>query len=173
MSNTQVKLSIECDNESWGDLTLELDADAAPETVANFLQYVDDGYFDGTIFHRVIPTFMIQGGGYTPEHQPKAGTRAPIKCESKNGLSNTRGSIAMARTNDPHSATSQFFINVGDNDFLNAPGQDGWGYCVFGKVVDGLDLVDRIKDVPTENNPAMGEDSKPVNAPVIAKAARV
>lgn len=171
--NPRVVLSIESSGEAWGDITIELDDEKAPGTVSNFLQYVDDGYFNGTIFHRVIPTFMIQGGGYLPDFSNKReGLRSPIECESKNGLKNERGAIAMARTADPHSATSQFFINVSDNAFLDYPGQDGWGYCVFGKVVEGQDLVDKIKDVETEPNPAMGENSQPKVAPVIAKVAR-
>jgi peptidyl-prolyl cis-trans isomerase B (cyclophilin B) len=169
----RVVLSIEQSGEVWGDVTIELDEAKAPGTVANFLQYVEDGYFNGTIFHRVIPTFMVQGGGYLPDFSNKnAGLRSPIECESKNGLKNERGAIAMARTADPHSATSQFFINVTDNAFLDYPGQDGWGYCVFGKVVEGMEVVDRIKDVPTQSNPAMGENSQPENPPVIAQAAR-
>ena len=171
--NPCVLLSIEQSGQGWGDIKLELDEAKAPGTVANFLQYVDDGYFDGTIFHRVIPTFMIQGGGYNGDFSGKRdGLRSPIECESKNGLKNERGAIAMARTADPHSATSQFFINVSDNAFLDYPGQDGWGYCVFGKVVDGMDVVEKIKEVPTEANPEMGENSKPKDPPVIAKAVR-
>ena len=169
----RVALSVAQGNETWGDIVLELDATKAPETVRNFVQYVTDGYFDGTIFHRVIPTFMIQGGGYLPGLKPKRdGLRPPIACESRNGLVNKRGTIAMARTNDPNSATSQFFINVADNDMLNYPGHDNCGYCVFGKVVEGQDVVDRIRDVETVFNPQMGEDSQPKNPPVIT-AARV
>ncbi len=133
-----------------GTIVLELDADKAPQTVANFLQYAKEGFYDGTIFHRVIDGFMIQGGGMEPGMREKP-TRAPIKNEADNGLSNARGTIAMARTPDPDSATAQFFINVADNDFLDhrAPTPEGWGYCVFGKVVEGMDVVDRIKGVPT------------------------
>ena len=133
-----------------GDITLDLDADKAPETVKNFLAYVESGHYDGTIFHRVIDGFMIQGGGFTPDMQQKP-TQAPVKNEADNGLKNARYTIAMARTNDPHSATAQFFINVSDNAFLDfkSPTGNGWGYCVFGKVVEGSDVVDRIKDVPT------------------------
>ncbi len=134
-----------------GTITLELDHDKAPVTAANFEQYVKDGFYDGTIFHRVINGFMIQGGGMLPgmvEKQP----RDSIKNEADNGLKNERGTIAMARTNEPHSASSQFFINVNDNAFLNYPGQDGWGYCVFGRVTDGMDVVDKIKGVQTGNN---------------------
>lgn len=131
-----------------GTIALELDAGKAPKTVANFIQYVQDGHYDGTIFHRVIDGFMIQGGGFEPGMKQKA-TRAPVENEAKNGLRNERGSIAMARTSDPHSASAQFFINVGDNGFLDYPGQDGWGYCVFGKVVEGMDVVEKIKNVKT------------------------
>jgi peptidyl-prolyl cis-trans isomerase B (cyclophilin B) len=135
---------------SHGDITLELDAENAPKTVENFLQYVRDGHYDNTIFHRVIDGFMIQGGGMEPGMRQKP-TRGPVANEAGNGLKNLRYTVAMARTNDPHSATAQFFINVGDNDFLNykGPSPQGWGYCVFGKVVAGQDVVDRIKDVPT------------------------
>lgn len=140
-----VKATIET---SKGAIELELDADKAPLTVNNFAAYVRRGHYDGTIFHRVMPGFMIQGGGFTPEMQQKP-TDKPISCESKNGLKNTRGAIAMARTMDPHSATSQFFINVKDNTSLDFPGQDGWGYCVFGKVTKGMDVVDAIVAVPT------------------------
>lgn len=137
-------------NTNHGTIVLELDSEKAPGTVDNFMQYVRDGFYDGTIFHRVIDGFMIQGGGMTSGMQEKK-TRAPIKNEADNGLKNERGTIAMARTPDPDSATAQFFINVKDNDFLNfrAPTQDGWGYCVFGKVVEGMDVVDNIKSVAT------------------------
>jgi len=133
-----------------GTIVLELDAEKAPETVANFLQYAKEGFYDGTIFHRVIDGFMIQGGGMEPGMREKA-ARAPIRNEANNGLSNVRGTIAMARTPDPDSATAQFFINVADNDFLDhrEPTPEGWGYCVFGKVVEGMDVVDKIKGVPT------------------------
>jgi len=131
-----------------GTITLELDADKAPITVANFVQYVKDGFFDGTIFHRVISNFMIQGGGFDQKYQQKS-TRAQIQNEAKNGLKNVKYSIAMARTSAPHSASAQFFINVADNAFLNYPGQDGWGYAVFGKVIEGMDVVDKIKAVKT------------------------
>jgi peptidyl-prolyl cis-trans isomerase B (cyclophilin B) len=139
-------------NTNYGTIVLELDADKAPQTVANFLQYARDGFYDGTIFHRVINGFMIQGGGMQAGMAEKQ-TRDSIQNEADNGLTNTRGTIAMARTPDPHSASAQFFINVADNDFLNfrAPTQDGWGYCVFGKVVEGMDVVDKIKGVPTGN----------------------
>lgn len=133
-----------------GTVTLELFDDKAPETVKNFLQYVESGFYDGTIFHRVIDGFMIQGGGFEPGMKQKP-TGAQIKNEADNGLANERGTIAMARTQAPHSATAQFFINVKDNSFLNhtAPTPQGWGYCVFGKVVEGMEVVDKIKAVPT------------------------
>lgn len=135
---------------NFGAIVVELDPVKAPISVKNFLSYVDEKFYDGTIFHRIIPTFMIQGGGMLPGMTQKP-THAPIQNEAKNGLKNTRGTIAMARTNAPHSASSQFFINVVDNAFLDYPGQDGWGYCVFGKVVEGMDVVDKIKDVQTRN----------------------
>ena len=133
-----------------GSITLELDQEKAPITSENFLNYVRDGFYDGTLFHRVINGFMIQGGGLEPGMRDKP-SGEPIKNEADNGLKNLRGTIAMARTGDPHSATAQFFINVADNDFLNhtSPNPAGWGYCVFGRVVDGMDVVDRIKEVAT------------------------
>ena len=132
-----------------GVITLELDADKAPQTVANFLAYVEAGHYNNTIFHRVIGNFMIQGGGFEPGMKQKD-TQAPIKNEAGNGLSNTAGTIAMARTSDPHSATAQFFINVNDNLFLDKEqSQDGWGYCVFGRVIEGMDVVNKIKGVAT------------------------
>ena len=137
---------------SKGDITIELNADKAPVTVENFLNYVNDGFYDGTIFHRVIPNFMIQGGGFTDQMMQKP-TQDPINNEADNGLGNDRGTIAMARTQDPNSATAQFFINHKNNDFLNfsAPTIQGWGYCVFGKVTDGMDVVDAIAAVSTTN----------------------
>jgi peptidyl-prolyl cis-trans isomerase B (cyclophilin B) len=131
-----------------GPILIELDAEKAPATCANFEQYVRDGHYDGTLFHRVIDGFMIQGGGMNADFVPKP-TRPPIENEAKNGLKNLAGTIAMARTADPHSATSQFFINVADNGFLDYPGQDGWGYCVFGRVVEGMDVVNAIKGAGT------------------------
>jgi len=133
-----------------GDIVLELDESAAPATVANFVQYVDDGFYDGTLFHRVIDGFMIQGGGFEPGLRQKS-ARGPIDNEASNGLSNETGAVAMARTADPHSASAQFFINVKDNTFLDhsAPTREGWGYCVFGRVVAGMDVVEAIKAVPT------------------------
>ncbi len=135
---------------SKGTIVLELYPEKAPKTVANFLSYAKEGFFDGTIFHRVIPNFMIQGGGFTPDMQQKP-TRAPIEIESNNGLHNERGTIAMARTSDPDSATAQFFINLKDNGFLDysAPTPQGWGYAVFGRVIEGMDVVDAIAQVPT------------------------
>jgi len=135
---------------NFGPITLELDATAAPDTVANFLRYVEDGHYDGTIFHRVIDGFMVQGGGFTADMNQKP-TRAPIQNEAANGLKNVRYSVAMARTPNPHSATAQFFINVADNAFLDyrEPSAQGYGYCVFGKVVEGQDVVDRIRKVRT------------------------
>jgi peptidyl-prolyl cis-trans isomerase A (cyclophilin A)/peptidyl-prolyl cis-trans isomerase B (cyclophilin B) len=152
---------------SLGSFTVELNPDAAPKTVANFLGYVKSGQYKGTTFHRVIASFMIQGGGMTADGNEKA-TRAPIQNEAKEaaakGLKNLRGSIAMARTSAPHSATAQFFVNVKDNAFLDYPGQDGWGYCVFGQVVKGMDTVDKIRDVKT------GPGDMPVTPVVITDA---
>jgi peptidyl-prolyl cis-trans isomerase B (cyclophilin B) len=135
---------------NFGVIALELDAAKAPETVKNFLAYVESGHYGNTIFHRVIDGFMVQGGGFEPGMKQKP-TRAPVKNEATNGLKNDRYTVSMARTNDPHSASAQFFINLKDNDFLNhtAPTPQGWGYCVFGKVVEGQDVVDRIKAVKT------------------------
>jgi peptidyl-prolyl cis-trans isomerase B (cyclophilin B) len=135
---------------SHGDITLELDRQKAPLTTENFLSYVDSGHFDGTIFHRVIPGFMIQGGGFAEDMRQRP-TNPPVANEADNGLKNDRGTIAMARTSDPHSASSQFFINLTDNDFLNhkAKNPQGWGYAVFGRVVEGMDVVDDIAQVPT------------------------
>ena len=135
---------------NFGTIVLDLDAAKAPETVKNFLAYVEAGHYDNTIFHRVIDGFMIQGGGFEPGMSQKP-TNAPIQNEAANGLKNDRYTIAMARTGDPHSATAQFFINVKDNAFLNhsAPSGQGWGYCVFGKVVEGMDVIDKIKGVKT------------------------
>ncbi len=135
---------------TFGEITLELDAEKAPKTVENFLQYARDGYYDGTIFHRVIDNFMIQGGGFDTRMQQKP-TREAIDNEADNGLKNDFGTVAMARTMEPHSATAQFFINVKDNDFLNHSGKNmqGWGYAVFGKVTDGLDVLEKIRTVPT------------------------
>ena len=139
---------------SAGDIVVELDAAKAPKTVENFLQYVKDKHYDGTVFHRVIDGFMIQGGGFTADLQQKP-TRAPIPLEASNGLKNDKYTIAMARTGNPNSATSQFFINVKNNDSLNAPNPDGYGYTVFGKVVAGTDVVDKIRGVATGNKNGM------------------
>ena len=139
---------------SAGDILIELDQAKAPKTVENFLQYVKDKHYDGTVFHRVIDGFMIQGGGFTPEMQQKP-TRAPIALEASNGLKNDRYTIAMARTGNPNSATSQFFINVKNNDSLNAPNPDGYGYTVFGRVVGGTEVVDKIRAVQTGNKGGM------------------
>jgi cyclophilin family peptidyl-prolyl cis-trans isomerase len=137
-----------------GDILLQLNQEKAPESVANFLRYVDSGFYDGTIFHRVIKGFMIQGGGYTPDMVRKE-TGEPVQNEADNGLKNVRGSIAMARTNAPHSATSQFFINHVNNSNLDYPGHDGWGYAVFGKVISGMEVVDAIATTPTGRHGAM------------------
>jgi len=152
-----------------GVITLKLDAEKAPKTVANFISYVEAGHYDNTIFHRVIGNFMIQGGGFEPGMNQKP-TQAAIDNEAANGLKNKRGSIAMARTNDPHSATAQFFINVVDNDFLDfkSPSGSGWGYCVFGEVVEGMDVVDNIRKVKTGNK-GFHQDV-PVEDVVIEKA---
>ena len=138
---------------NYGVIGIELDAERAPKTVENFLQYVRMGHYDNTLFHRVINGFMIQGGGFEPGMRQKP-TATPIENEATNGLRNNKYTVAMARTSDPHSATSQFFINVADNDFLNhtAPSGQGWGYCVFGKVVEGTDVVDKIKSVRTSRS---------------------
>jgi peptidyl-prolyl cis-trans isomerase B (cyclophilin B) len=151
-----------------GLISLELDGSKAPETVANFVAYARAGFYDGTIFHRVIPGFMIQGGGFTADMKQKA-TRPPIGNEAGNGLKNTTGTIAMARTSDPNSATSQFFINVKDNSFLDysAPTPQGWGYCVFGKVIDGMDVVHAIEHVKTGNR--SGFQDVPLDEVVIKK----
>jgi cyclophilin family peptidyl-prolyl cis-trans isomerase len=135
---------------SKGDIKIELDPEKAPKTVASFLSYVEADHYNGTVFHRVMNGFMIQGGGFDADMEQKPAPRM-VENEASNGLKNAVGSIAMARTPDPHSASAQFFINVGDNTFLDYPGQDGWGYCVFGQVVEGMDVVDAIKAVPTGN----------------------
>jgi len=152
-----------------GVITLELDAEKAPVTVANFLEYVDSGFYNNTVFHRVIDGFMVQGGGFEPGMKQKS-TNASIKNEADNGLKNKSYTIAMARTPDPHSASSQFFINVADNDFLNfsSPTSQGWGYCVFGKVTDGTDVVDQIRQVKTGNK--AGHQDVPVEDVIIERA---
>ena len=157
MSNPQVELHI----ANYGVITLELDQEKAPDSVANFLSYVKKGHYDNTIFHRVISGFMVQGGGFEPGMKQKD-CDAPIQNEAKNGLKNANYTVAMARTGDPHSATAQFFINVADNGFLNhtAPSAQGWGYAVFGKVVKGTDVVDKIKAVATGNKGGHGDVPK-------------
>ena len=154
---------------NFGDITIELNHEKAPKTAANFEQYVKEGFYDGVIFHRVIDGFMIQGGGMEPGMKQKA-TRDPIENEADNGLTNDIGTLAMARTMDPHSASAQFFINVSDNSFLNHSSKttQGWGYAVFGKVVDGMDVVNRIKAVRTGNR--MGHQDVPVEDVIIEKA---
>ncbi|MES2883172.1 MAG: peptidylprolyl isomerase [Pseudomonadota bacterium] len=144
MSETAPKILLET---SAGNITLELDAVKAPKSVANFVAYVKSGHYDGTVFHRVIKGFMVQGGGFNKDGQKSTST--PIQNEGGNGLKNLRGTVAMARTNDPHSATAQFFINHADNDFLNAGARGEWGYAVFGKVIEGMDVVDQIAITPT------------------------
>lgn len=155
---------------SLGDFTIELFTDDAPVTVANFLQYVDDSHFDGTIFHRVIPGFMIQGGGFTADMKQKP-TRKPIKNEASNGVRNLRGSLSMARTSDINSASSQFFVNLTDNAFLDHQGPHNFGYAVFGRVVAGLDVVDAIAAVKTGRK--SGHDDVPVEPVVVRTARRV
>ena len=152
---------------SQGEIVVELFADKAPKSAANFVQYVTEGHYDGTVFHRVIDKFMIQGGGFDAHLRQKP-TRAPIENEAKNGLKNERGTLAMARTADPHSATAQFFINLVPNTFLNYPSRDGWGYAVFGKVVKGMEVVDAIATVQTANRDY--HQDVPVEAVVIEHA---
>ncbi len=164
---TQVKL-----HTNHGDITLALDAEKAPKSVANFVAYVKDGHYNGTVFHRVIKGFMIQGGGFTADMKQKD-TRPPVEIESKNGLKNDKYTIAMARTMDPNSATAQFYVNVVDNNMLNYPGQDGYGYTVFGKVVEGTDTIDKIKAVETTTKfPHQNVPVKPIvieSATVVSK----
>lgn len=154
-----------------GAFTIELDPVKAPRSVENILRYVDAGHYDGTLFHRVIPTFMIQGGGYDQDLERKP-THEPVASEADNGLRNTRGTVAMARTGDPHSATAQFFVNVVDNAFLDHTGKNaqGWGYTVFGRVTDGLDIVDRIKAVPTGASGPFAKDAP--TTPVVITSVR-
>ena len=158
---------------TMGNITIELDMQNAPDTSANFLAYVDDGYFVDTIFHRVIPNFMVQGGGITADMRDKPSKRAAIKNEANNGLKNDRGTLAMARTGDPHSATSQFFINHNDNAFLNFSSESpqGWGYAVFGRVIDGMDVVDEIARVQTGNSG--GHQDVPLETITITGASRL
>ena len=157
---------------NMGDITLELDKEKAPNTVANFVEYVEAGHYDGLIFHRVIDNFMVQGGGYDSSYVQRS-TRASIENEADNGLKNNDGTVAMARTNDPHSASSQFFINVKDNDFLNhsSKSPQGWGYAVFGKVTGGMDVVEKIKQLPTGSGGPFGSDVP--REPVIIQSASV
>lgn len=155
---------------TMGDILLELDREKAPLTVDNFVKYVQSGFYNGTIFHRVIDSFMIQGGGFTPKMDEKK-TRGPIRTESSNGLRNERGAVAMARTSDPNSATSQFFIDVKDNPQLDYPGRDGFGYTVFGRVIEGMDVVDRIRVVPV--GPHSPHENVPLTPVVIDKATLV
>jgi len=157
---------------NFGDITIELNHEKAPITAANFEQYVRDGFYDGVIFHRVIDGFMVQGGGFDVSMDQKE-TRANIENEADNGLANDEGTLAMARTMDPHSASAQFFINVGDNAFLNHSGKNsqGWGYCVFGKVVDGMDIVNQIKKVPTTSK--SGHQDVPAEPVVIDSATMI
>ena len=168
MSNPQVELHI----ANYGVITLELDADKAPKSVENFLSYVNKGHYNNTIFHRVIPGFMVQGGGFEPGMKQK-NSDAPIQNEANNGLKNANYTVAMARTSDPHSATAQFFINVADNGFLNhtAPSAQGWGYAVFGKVVKGEEVIEAIKKVRTTRKGI--NDDVPFDAVVIDKAVAI
>lgn len=156
---------------TYGNIVIELNAEKAPITVANFIDYVESGHYDGLIFHRVIDGFMIQGGGMDSEMNEKR-TGTPIKNEADNGLKNTTGTIAMARTSDPHSATAQFFINVRDNDFLNysSPTPQGWGYAVFGRVIEGMDVVNQIKGVPTGR---FGYHTDVPTTPIVINSAKV
>lgn len=154
---------------SLGTISIELYEDKAPKSVENFLQYAKDDFFNGTVFHRVIPGFMIQGGGFTSDMKQKD-TRAPIPNEARNGLKNQTGTLAMARTSDPHSATAQFFINLKDNSFLDYPGRDGWGYTVFGKVVNGFDIVQKMAMVPTGN---AGPHQNVPNTPITIESVKL
>jgi peptidyl-prolyl cis-trans isomerase A (cyclophilin A) len=171
-----VVLEITHAGEDWGRIVVELERAKAPITVNNFLQYVDDGYYDGTIFHRVVPDYLIQGGGYVSlDTMKRTGLRRPIRDEAKNALKNTRGTIGMARVRTPHSATSQFYINLVDNPKLDYPADDGWGYCAFGRVIEGLEIVDKIRSVRTQRDPN-GSDStpsQPIDPPKIKHAYRL
>jgi len=176
-SSARVALDISIAGRPAGQLVFELDYDKAPETSANFVQYMNDRYFDGTIIHRVTTgprIHVLQGGGYTALNAPsKPGQRKPIKNEATNGLKNLRGTIAMARDAAPHTATSEFFVNLKDNPSLDYPGRDGWGYCVFGRIVAGEDVLDRIAAIETRVNPdpvLRGEKSQPIDPPVVIKA---
>jgi cyclophilin family peptidyl-prolyl cis-trans isomerase len=178
----RVALEIAQGDQEWGTVVLELEEQKAPITVSNFLRYVDEGYYDGTLIHRVVvgPNARIQvlqGGGYTQLNTAtKPGQHEPIRNEADNGLKNVRGTIAMARDADPHSATSEFFINIRDNPKLDYTGADHWGYCVFGHIVEGMEVVDKIKEIETKTNPdpeLKGEKSQPVKPPVVQRAHRV
>ncbi len=173
----RVALEIRCNGETWGNLVFELDREKAPITTDNFIRYINEHYFDGTIIHRVTTgprIHVLQGGGYTALNaKSKPGQHEPIQNEAKNGLKNARGTIAMARDAAPHTATSEFFVNLKDNPSLNYPGRDGWGYCVFGKLVSGEDVLDRIAAIETRVNPdpeLRGEKSQPINPPLVHKA---
>ena len=157
---------------SMGSFTIELDPTHSPKSVENFLNYVDAKHYDGTVFHRVIKTFMVQGGGYDEKYERRA-TKDPVQNEADNGLKNTRGTVAMARTNDPHSATAQFFVNVVDNKFLDHTAKDaqGWGYTVFGRVTKGMDVVDKIKDVQTGSQGPFAKDA-PLSQVIIQSVRR-
>jgi len=175
--NPRIALEIHRDGQSWGDLIFELDRRKSPITTDNFLRYVNDRYYDGTIIHRVTVgprIHVLQGGGYTALNaKSKPGQHNPIQNEAKNGLKNLRGTIAMARDSAPHTATSEFFVNLADNPSLDYPGRDGWGYCVFGKLVGGEDVLDRIASIETLTNPdpeLRGEKSQPLNPPVVYRA---
>lgn len=172
----RVVLEIGQGEETWGRVVLELDLERVPRTADAFLHHVDAGFYDGTVFHRVLPGFLVQGGGYTTALQPKReGVGPPVPNEAQRGLKNRRGTIAMARGRDPHSATTQFFINLADNPKLDHPGHDGWGYCVFGRVVQGMDVVDRMARVSTRRDPRQRDatPSQPVEPPVIRRAWRL
>jgi peptidyl-prolyl cis-trans isomerase B (cyclophilin B) len=186
----RVALEIECAGEFWGSIVLELHAQRAPATVANFLRYVDEGFYDGTIFHRVLAGFIVQGGGYvSPEQQKLNGLHEPVRNESRGAQKNRRGTVAMARKRDPHSAVCQFFINLADNEMLDFPRAGAYGYCVFGEVVQGMDIVDRMATLPTQVSPLaqrrferyqqqgkhvnQPEQSLPLTPPVIRKARRL
>ncbi|HEY3245766.1 MAG TPA: peptidylprolyl isomerase, partial [Phycisphaerae bacterium] len=177
----RVALEIAQGDQQWGTIVLELDEAKAPLTVGNFLRYVDEGYYDGTLIHRVVAGAgariqVLQGGGYTfLNATTKPGQHEPIRNEADNGLKNVRGTIAMARDADPHSATSEFFINIDDNPKLDYTGADHWGYCVFGHIVEGMEIVDKIKEVETKTNPdpeLKGEKSQPVKPPIVRAAHR-
>jgi len=186
----RVALEIECVGEAWGTIVLELHAQRTPATVANFLRYVDEGFYDGTIFHRVLPGFIIQGGGYVSAEQQKLnGLHEPVRNESRGAQKNRRGTVAMARKRDPHSAVCQFFINLADNEVLDFPKAGAYGYCVFGEVVQGMEIADRIASLPTRVSPlaqrrferyqeqgkqvSQPEQSLPLTPPVIRKARRL